>query len=242
MTQHKGGGLAVAAVPQRPRRPGRPPQTIEEQARARENILQATGDVFAELGYHGMKVALILERAGIARPTFYRYFRNADEALEIVLARVGAEMLQLVRAAIAGVDEVHQRELVYAAIDAYLDWSRERRGLLRALYAGVDDPVNPVSAWRRTATEAFIELIQTEMRRAGRPPAARWVVETYLNAVEFTAYRLSGEAAEEGGVEAARVALRRVALGLLGSREDWVDALDRGALFPPSWPASAATP
>jgi AcrR family transcriptional regulator len=53
-------------------RRGRPPQSEADTAAARARIVKATAEVFAEHGSHGLSVALIIERAGIARPTFYR--------------------------------------------------------------------------------------------------------------------------------------------------------------------------
>src|SRR3954449_12876587 len=66
-------------------RRGRPPQSEADAAAARARIVAATREVFAEHGSHGLSVALIIERAGIARPTFYKYFSNAEQPLQLVL-------------------------------------------------------------------------------------------------------------------------------------------------------------
>lgn len=60
-------------------RRGRPPQTAQQADQVRARIVLATADVFAEHGSRGLSVARIIDAAGLARPTFYRYFANAVE-------------------------------------------------------------------------------------------------------------------------------------------------------------------
>lgn len=42
----------------------------------RQQILDAAKHVFAEAGYHGASINAIIERAEIARGTFYLYFES----------------------------------------------------------------------------------------------------------------------------------------------------------------------
>ena len=160
--------MTVSNAP-KPRRPGRPPQTDEEQARARQNIVRATSLVFAEYGYHGISVARILEHAGIARPTFYRYFRNSDEPLRMALDEVGRALRDRVVADVTAAEGDIPK--VVAAIDGYLWWSGENRGMLRSLYAGIHDPASPVSV-QRPNTPARHGRAAVPRVRAGRAAAA----------------------------------------------------------------------
>src|SRR5258708_1879046 len=44
-------------------------------------LLEAIGEVIAERGYAGTTVALICERAGMSRRTFYEHFRDLRRAI-----------------------------------------------------------------------------------------------------------------------------------------------------------------
>ena len=230
--------MTVSDAP-RPRRPGRPPQTDEEQARARANIVRATALVFAEFGYHGISVARILEHAGIARPTFYRYFRNSDEPLRMALDEVGRELRDRIVADVTAADGDIPK--VVAAIDAYLWWSGEHRSMLRSLYAGIHDPTSPVSERRPSTLKAMVDLLSREFEGAGRPAPQRWVLDVYVNAVEFTCYQLYLETeATPHDVETARQVMLRMALATLGSPDDWRSLVANPNLF--DRPAGAERP
>lgn len=69
---------------------------LESRQRRREQIIAAASGVFSEKGYHSASINDIIERAGIARGTFYLYFSGKhnvlgailDEALEHLRARI----------------------------------------------------------------------------------------------------------------------------------------------------------
>ena len=54
----------------------------EEQ---RNEIIQAAGQVFAEVGYDCANMRMVAERAGVAKPTLYAYFRGKSSLLEAVI-------------------------------------------------------------------------------------------------------------------------------------------------------------
>jgi TetR/AcrR family transcriptional regulator len=214
----------------KPRRPGRPPQTDEEQARARANIVRATALVFAEFGYHGISVARILEHAGIARPTFYRYFRNSDEPLRMALDDVGRELRDRVVGDVTRADGYIPKFM--AAFDAYLWWSGEHRNLLRSLYAGIHDPASPVFTQRPNTLNAMVELLFRELAAAGRPEPERWVLNVCVNAVEYTCFQLYLETpATPADVDKARQVMLRTALATLGTASDWAELHTNPHLF-----------
>lgn len=63
------------------------PSDPGERARQerRRQILTAAKTVFAEAGYHGASINAIIERAQIARGTFYLYFKSKSEVFESIL-------------------------------------------------------------------------------------------------------------------------------------------------------------
>ncbi|GAA3068252.1 TetR/AcrR family transcriptional regulator [Pseudonocardia yunnanensis] len=52
-----------------------------KQQRAREEIIEAAFDLFAERGYANVTVADIAERAEVGRTTFFRYFGDKQEVV-----------------------------------------------------------------------------------------------------------------------------------------------------------------
>jgi AcrR family transcriptional regulator len=58
----------------------------------RSQILEAAKHVFAEAGYHGASIHAIIERAGIARGTFYLYFESKSAVFSSILDQAMAEL------------------------------------------------------------------------------------------------------------------------------------------------------
>jgi AcrR family transcriptional regulator len=76
------GAAAEAAATAR--RGGRPRRSETEQA-----ILQATRELLVEAGVHGLTIEKVAARAGVAKTTIYRRWRDKDElALAVVLDMV----------------------------------------------------------------------------------------------------------------------------------------------------------
>jgi AcrR family transcriptional regulator len=104
--------MAIPAVP----RVGRA-QPAGTAGDTRERIAAAAFELFADRGYEGTTVDAIAEQAGIARRTFFRYFRSKDdvifpdhdallEAVQRVLDASGS--LPAIDAVCAGVRQVFQ--------------------------------------------------------------------------------------------------------------------------------------
>jgi AcrR family transcriptional regulator len=63
----------------------------------RRQILIAAKEVFAELGYHNASVSTVIQRAGIARGTFYLYFTNKRKVFDSILSEALEELSDCVR-------------------------------------------------------------------------------------------------------------------------------------------------
>ena len=59
--------------------------TSPARAERREQILEAAKGVFADEGYHEASINMIIERAGIARGTFYLYFEGKAAVFDALL-------------------------------------------------------------------------------------------------------------------------------------------------------------
>ncbi|MGW6727087.1 TetR/AcrR family transcriptional regulator [Nocardia sp. NPDC055029] len=215
-------------------RRGRPPQTQEQAEEVRARIVEATAAVFARTGSRGLSVAQIIEEAGLARPTFYRYFGNATEPLHAVLTASNDGLVGGIREALTGTDEPVQ--LGIRLIDAYVDWARGHGPMLRPLFAELHDPGSPVSAYRERALDDIRDLVRKTFGELGRPVPAPLDMDAALHVCEYIVYRLT--AGTEPGSDPdpaldseARVTMIRVLLVTLGTRDDLAYAMELPGLF-----------
>ncbi|MBB5917143.1 AcrR family transcriptional regulator [Nocardia transvalensis] len=224
----------VAAAHSSARR-GRPPQTREQADEVRARIVLAAADVFTAHGSRGLNVARVLERAGISRPTYYRYFANAEAPLHVLLTASNEGLVGGIRAALERSDEPVQ--LGIGIIDAYLDWARGHGPMLRPVFAELHDPASPVSAYREEAFDDIRALVRTKFAALGRPAPSPLDLDTALQVCEFVVYRVSAGAAPEPApdeVAAARLTMIRSVLVTLGRREDVELALTIPGIFEPA--------
>lgn len=63
----------------------------------RRQILRAAKAVFAEAGYHGASINMIIERAQIARGTFYLYFESKAAVFDSILDQAMGELRARIR-------------------------------------------------------------------------------------------------------------------------------------------------
>lgn len=216
-------------------RRGRPPQTREQVDEVRARIVLATAEVFTRNGSRGLSVAQIIEQAGLARPTFYRYFGNATEPLHVLLTASNQGLVDGMRSALIGSAE--GVELGIRLIDAYLGWARGHGGMLRPLFAELHDPASPVSAYRERALDDIRAIIRSEFAELGRPVPAPLDLDAALHVCEYVIYRLSASAPpgtepSPEQVAAARITMIRVVLATLGTRADLEYAMGLPAIFP----------
>ncbi|MGO4613291.1 TetR/AcrR family transcriptional regulator [Nocardia sp. 2YAB30] len=216
-------------------RRGRPPQTQEQAEEVRARIVFATAQVFTHHGSRGLSVAQIIEQAGLARPTFYRYFGNATEPLHVVLDSSNERLVNGIRTALTGTDE--PVELGIRLIDAYLDWARGHGPMLRPLFAELHDPGSPVSAYRERALDDIRALVRDTFAELDRPAPSPLDLDAALHVCEYVVYRISSGAApgtepDADTVAAARLTMIRVLLTTLGTRTDLEYALALPGIFP----------
>src|SRR3954451_12901765 len=63
----------------------------------RRQILSAAKAVFAEAGYHGASIHAIIERAQIARGTFYLYFESKSAVFDSILDQALSDLRTRIR-------------------------------------------------------------------------------------------------------------------------------------------------
>jgi AcrR family transcriptional regulator len=88
----------------------------------RRQILGAAKHVFADAGYHGASIHAIIERAQIARGTFYLYFESKAAVFDSILDQAMAELRSRIRRievddASAPAPQVQLREQVVSTLE-----------------------------------------------------------------------------------------------------------------------------
>lgn len=203
---------------------GRPPQTAAEADRVRARIVAAAGEVFAEHGSRSTSVALIIDRAGIARPTFYRYFANALEPLNQLLDESDAALVNGVMKAVEEAGEGF--DLGIRVIDAYLTWTQDRGPMLRPMFAELHDPASPVSIHRERAVAMLRTVVVERLTSVGRPRPADLDLDVLLQACEYVGFRLAEHGQPDAeAMQAGRLTMIRMALATLGRLDDLQAAL-----------------
>jgi AcrR family transcriptional regulator len=93
-----------AAAPAAPRRPGRPRSEHADQA-----IIEATLEIFGEVGPHGLGIEQVAARAGVGKATIYRRWPGKEELLLDAIGALRTDLPQpqgrSVRADLAAVVE-----------------------------------------------------------------------------------------------------------------------------------------
>lgn len=69
-----------------------PDPSERQKSERRRQILEAAKSVFAEAGYHGASINAIIERAQIARGTFYLYFESKATVFDSILDEAMREL------------------------------------------------------------------------------------------------------------------------------------------------------
>ena len=235
MADVKRSALPDGAAPRR----GRPPQPEAEAEAVRARIVAATAEVFAQHGSHGLSVALILQRAGIARPTFYRYFANAVEPLHVLLTESDTSLVTGLQVAIDEADD--EVAMVVAGIDAYLQWARERGPVLQPLYAELHDPSSPVSEHRVHTLDVLRARLIARFDRLGHTPPPSIDLDVLLHVFEYVGFRVAladpdNDPDDDAGIAWGRATLARVALALLATPQNRLAATALPGLIAPDAP------
>lgn len=64
----------------------------EPKPRARERLIRALVEVAAQFGYGDLAVASVIERAGVARSTFYQSFVDVEQCFLLALDQIGGSV------------------------------------------------------------------------------------------------------------------------------------------------------
>jgi AcrR family transcriptional regulator len=184
----------------------------EASAEEARNLREALLDVCAERGYRKLKLAELLERAGLSEDDFHRHYGDLDACFSSVLEEIYEEFFAAAQEAVAG--ERGWRDRMRATAYALLRFLRadERVARLAAVevqYAGDDA--------QRLFLETFnrlVNLLDEGASEAGGPESPGLATAIGI-----------------GGVVFARIQ-EAVAEGELGMGEEEIPELMYAAVFP----------
>jgi AcrR family transcriptional regulator len=148
----------------------------ESQARTRETLLRAAGEVFVERGFHRASVEAIAERAGFTRGAFYSNFSSKEELFaELLQSTVYAAYRAMGEAQLASdgpVPTARESAEQLAAIQAHPDgrWMF-RLWLELLLEAGRNEKMRELAAefWRSNR-ELVAKVLRKRYAQLDRKP------------------------------------------------------------------------
>jgi AcrR family transcriptional regulator len=85
----------------------------------REEILKSSLELFREEGFEKITVESIAKKAGIAKGSFYNYFKSKEDAYEAVVSCVASQTLTLIKEILDSSGSPKERLL------RYIDWTFE---------------------------------------------------------------------------------------------------------------------
>lgn len=217
---------SAAAAPSSPKPPatsrsGRPPKTYAETEAMRTRIKTAAVQVFGERGLSDATVESILAVSGLSRPTFYRYFANVDEVVDLVLSEVNDRLLRDVAHAIQQVDDPIAK--ADAGVMAWLRWCDWIGAMLPGIRAQMHTPNTSAHAHRQRVISTFCDNIEDVCRALNRHVPPRLMIETVIIGLEHLGYSYHCGAAprSEESLARTREGMLRLVLGMLGGAAEW---------------------
>jgi len=209
----------IVAVRKIKRGRGRPSTAEPGGEELRELIIAAATEDYAKHGYHGSSVAQILAISGISRPTFYRYFKNRREVLDVLIGRLNNSLRDI--AVELTVEEDNLRGVVASSVEAYFAWGKRIGRLVGPIYREISDPESPASEHRQRILQELAELFQARVESLGRPPLDPLMYEALLHMVEHIGHTAFWPE-EKSGEEIARrcAVISRILIASLALPED----------------------
>lgn len=105
-------------------------QKVKRQ-NTKEIIINTTKELFYSIGYENTTIDLILEKANIAKGTFYYNFKSKEEILEIIAQDLMLNFEQEIKSDIE--NNIHSLELIDKIIYQLADWAIQNPEINKAL-------------------------------------------------------------------------------------------------------------
>ncbi len=179
----------------------------------RGRLLEAAKRVFSEKGYHEAQISHIINRAGVARGTFYLYFRSKEEIFKELLKEVVEELKKRIKVINLSEDPLEQ---ITENIARVLDFTLEERELARIVLQRNSDP-NLFFVIDKFF-EDILEMIKGSLNKGIligviRPCNTELMARVILGAVKET---VSGFLDKEEDIDTYKIAKELVDFGVRG--------------------------
>jgi AcrR family transcriptional regulator len=175
-------------------------------ARVVENgIIAAAMKVFARRGFAATRVEDVLEEAGIARRTFYRYFTSKEDALAAAYELATGELLRALDEASESV--VDPLSGVRAGVELYLDFHVENAALLRVLLEQAVRSDSALAGHRRRFRARIARVLVRAAETYGGAAVDGFTSVALVSALEGVALELLDGAASPNDVGHAKKAI-----------------------------------
>ena len=157
-------------------------------SQTREALLDAGAALAEEHGLAGVSVNMVVERAGLAKGTFYVHFKDRAAFVDAMHARFHARVEAAIAEAVAGLRPGSER--LYRVAETYLDASLENRGVKALSFEVRSDPAGQASMAARRERLAEAGIPDLEAMGWNDAPAAAQLLAAMIreiSALEFDA-------------------------------------------------------
>ena len=175
---------------------------------ARGAILAGAVTVFARLGFASTRVEDILEAAGIARRTFYKYFDGKEAVLAAIYEVATDELLTEMRSAATAFGD--PLDAIRRGLDVYLDYHVENAALVRMLVEHAIRSDSPLHPARQRFRQELVRLIGQAVRATTGEKHDALLYAALVSAMEGVSLDLLASAGARGVSTAAIGRAKRV--------------------------------
>jgi AcrR family transcriptional regulator len=197
-----------------PPAPAPPPGSLRLQL-PRGAIVRAAIGVFERLGAEATRVEDLLEAAGVARRTFYRYFRSKDDVLTAVYDTVTRELVAAIASHTAAAGDPIAG--IRATLDIYLGFHADNHRILRVLIERGFQSDSALAPLRKRFREDLVAVLDMAFQAAKGVALDRYVFIALLSSVEGLSLELLSTAPTLATMERARRAVNGLFDALLAS-------------------------
>lgn len=199
------------------RRRGRPTKEESIGLPLEDLMVAAAKQVCCEYGVHGLTVEHILRKAGISRPTFYKFFKNKEMVLEVVCEQTYQKLIEAMQKAVLQTPSPCSEggSVADLVIDTYLAWGMSEGCIVKCFYEAITDETSIVTRYRTKTVEVLQALFQDTIDRSDIPECDPLLLTSMINLIEFLGVPLFSSNPSKAEVKRVRNIMRMVLEKLL---------------------------
>lgn len=169
------------------RKRGRPTKQDTNGLGLEDLIIKAAKQVCGNMGVHALTVELILQQAGISRPTFYKFFKNKEMVLEVISERAYLALVEAMQEAMAQLSLPCSEDptIVELVVDTYLEWGLTQGPVVSRFYQAINDEASIITQHRNKSIATLIDIFQDATVRSGLPKRDPLLLTSLINLIEF---------------------------------------------------------